>query len=95
MGRAVARDLAVRVNVLSENCPVGRMAGFGLSHADLRGDSPALVYMSNTGFGQFSPDARKVGYDTVSQAIGGLMSLTGEKDGGPVKAGLPFADTPE
>lgn len=91
-GRAVARDLAIRADVLVENFPVGRMAGFGLSYADLRDDNPALVYISNTGFGQFGPDARKVGYDTVFQAMGGLMSLTGEKDGAPVKAGLPFAD---
>ena len=70
----------------------GRTDSGGLSHADLRGDSPALVYISNTGFGQFGPDTRKVGYNTVFQAIGGLMSLTGEKGGGPVKAGLPFAD---
>ena len=91
-GRDVARDLAAKADVLLENFPVGQMAEFGLSYSDLSAINPGLVYVSNTGFGQFGPDAKKIGYDTVFQAMGGLMSLTGEKGGGPVKAGLPFAD---
>lgn len=91
-GQKVARALALKADILVENFPVGQMAKFGLSYDDLKSDNTGLVYVSNTGFGQFGPDSQKVGYDTVFQAMGGLMSLTGEKDGGPVKAGLPFAD---
>lgn len=91
-GRAVARSLALQTDILVENFPVGQMAKFGLSYDDLKEANPGVVYVSNTGFGQFGPDSKKVGYDTVFQAMGGLMSLTGEKGGGPVKAGLPFAD---
>src|SRR4029077_20601139 len=54
--------------------------------------NPKLVYVSCTGFGQTGPYSGKKGYDTVFQAMGGLMSLTGEKGGGPVKPGLPVAD---
>src|SRR5262249_31005454 len=54
--------------------------------------NPALVYVSCTGFGQSGPYAHKKGYDTVFQAMGGLMSLTGERGGRPVKPGLPVAD---
>jgi crotonobetainyl-CoA:carnitine CoA-transferase CaiB-like acyl-CoA transferase len=54
--------------------------------------NPSLIFVSCTGFGQTGPYAKKKGYDTVFQAMGGLMSLTGEKGGGPVKPGLPVAD---
>lgn len=91
-GRTVALDLAKKADILVENFPVGQMAKFGLSYKDLKEANPKLVYVSNTGFGQFGPNSKKVGYDTVFQAMGGLMSLTGEKGRGPVKAGLPFAD---
>lgn len=91
-GRTAARDLAAKADVLVENFPVGQMAKFGLSGADLHAINPRLVYVSNTGFGQTGPNAHKVGYDTVFQALGGLMSLTGERGRGPVKAGLPMAD---
>lgn len=91
-GRAIARKLALKADILIENFPVGQMAKFGLSYDDLKGENPGLIYVANTGFGQFGPSAKKVGYDTVFQAMSGFMSLTGEKGGGPVKAGLPFAD---
>ncbi len=91
-GRTVAHDLAMKADILVENFPVGTMARFGLSYDDLKDGNPGLVYVSNTGFGQFGPSSGKVGYDTVFQAMGGLMSLTGEKGGDPVKAGLPLAD---
>ena len=54
--------------------------------------NPRLVYLSCTGFGQTGPYAKRKGYDTVFQAMGGLMGLTGERGGGPVKPGLPVAD---
>lgn len=91
-GQAVARDLALRADLLVENFPVGQMAKFGLDYERLSQDNPRLVYLSNSGFGQSGPYATQVGYDTVFQAMGGLMSLTGERGGGPVKAGLPMAD---
>lgn len=91
-GKAVAHDIAAKADVLLENFPVGQMAKLGLDYDRLKEANPGLVYVSNTGFGQFGPNARKVGYDTVFQAMGGMMSLTGEKDGGPAKAGLPVAD---
>jgi crotonobetainyl-CoA:carnitine CoA-transferase CaiB-like acyl-CoA transferase len=91
-GRAIAKRLALKADILVENFPVGQMASFGLGAPELRALNPRLVYVSNTGFGQTGPSAHKVGYDTVFQAMGGLMSLTGERDGPPVKAGLPMAD---
>lgn len=91
-GRSAAASLAAKADVLIENFPVGQMEKFGLDQDRLRRANPRLVYISNTGFGQTGPNAHNVGYDTVFQALGGLMSLTGEKGGGPVKAGLPMAD---
>lgn len=91
-GREIAKRLIRKADIVLENFPVGQMAKFCLSYEDVKSDNPGLVYISNTGFGQFGPEAKKVGYDTVFQAKSGLMSLTGEKGRGPVKAGLPFAD---
>ena len=75
-----------------ENFPAGTLARYGLDFTMLSALNPKLVYVSCTGFGQTGPYAHKKGYDTVFQAMGGLMSLTGEKGGGPVKPGLPVAD---
>jgi len=91
-GRKIIRELAQQADVLVENFPVGTLARQGLDFAVLSALNPKLVYVSCTGFGQSGPYARKKGYDTVFQAMGGLMSLTGEKGGGPVKPGLPVAD---
>lgn len=91
-GRAIVRELAQGADVLVENFPVGTLARRGLDYATLSGLNPRLVYVSCTGFGQSGPYAHKKGYDTVFQAMGGIMSLTGEKGGGPVKPGLPVAD---
>lgn len=91
-GRKVIRELAQQADVLVENFPVGTLARQGLDYTVLASLNPRLVYVSCTGFGQTGPYARKKGYDTVFQAMGGLMSLTGEKGGGPVKPGLPVAD---
>jgi len=91
-GRDTIRKLATRADVLVENFPVGTLGKYGLDFASLSALNPRLVYVSCTGFGQTGPYARKKGYDTVFQAMGGLMSLTGERGGGPVKPGLPVAD---
>jgi crotonobetainyl-CoA:carnitine CoA-transferase CaiB-like acyl-CoA transferase len=91
-GKAVIRDLAQKVDVVLENFPAGSLGRFGLDYAALSALNPALIFVSCTGFGQTGPYAHKKGYDTVFQAMSGLMSLTGERDGGPVKPGLPVAD---
>ncbi|HEX2200261.1 MAG TPA: CaiB/BaiF CoA-transferase family protein [Burkholderiales bacterium] len=91
-GKETIRKLAARADVLVENFPVGTLGRYGLDFASLSALNPRLVYVSCTGFGQTGPYARRKGYDTVFQAMGGLMSLTGERGGGPVKPGLPVAD---
>jgi crotonobetainyl-CoA:carnitine CoA-transferase CaiB-like acyl-CoA transferase len=91
-GKQTIRKLAQKADVLLENFPVGTLGRYGLDFATLSGLNPRLVYVSCTGFGQTGPYARKKGYDTVFQAMGGIMSLTGERGGGPVKPGLPVAD---
>lgn len=91
-GQQIVRDLAAGVDVVIENFPVGTLKRYGLGPDTLREINPKLVYLSCTGFGQTGPYAPRKGYDTVFQAMGGIMSLTGERDGGPVKPGLPVAD---
>ena len=91
-GQNIIRELSQKVDVLVENFPAGTLGRYGLDFAMLSALNPRLVYVSCTGFGQTGPYAHKKGYDTVFQAMGGLMSLTGEKGGGPVKPGLPVAD---
>ncbi len=91
-GQAVIRELAQQADVFVENFPVGTLGRYGLDFATLSALNPRLAYVSCTGFGQTGPYAHKKGYDTVFQAMGGIMSLTGEKGGGPVKPGLPVAD---
>ena len=88
----IARRLAAKADVLVENFPPGTLAESRLGYEDLKALNPRLVYVANTGFGQTGPYAHRKGYDTIFQAMGGLMSLTGEPDGGPVKAGLPMSD---
>ncbi|MGQ0512102.1 MAG: CaiB/BaiF CoA transferase family protein [Betaproteobacteria bacterium] len=91
-GQAVIRELAQKADVFVENFPVGTLGRYGLDFATLSALNPRLAYVSCTGFGQTGPYAHKKGYDTVFQAMGGIMSLTGEKGGGPAKPGLPVAD---
>jgi crotonobetainyl-CoA:carnitine CoA-transferase CaiB-like acyl-CoA transferase len=91
-GKKIVRELAGKADVLVENFPVGTLGRYGLDFASLSSLNPRLIFVSCTGFGQTGPYAEKKGYDTVFQAMGGLMSLTGEKGGGPVKPGLPVAD---
>jgi crotonobetainyl-CoA:carnitine CoA-transferase CaiB-like acyl-CoA transferase len=91
-GRKLIRRLAEKADVLLENFPVGTLARYGLDYATLSSLNEKLIFVSCTGFGQSGPYAEKKGYDTVFQAMGGIMSLTGERGGGPVKPGLPVAD---
>ncbi len=91
-GQAIARTLARRADVLIENFLPGTMSRLGLGYDDLRLINPGLVYCSITGYGQYGPDAHRPGYDTVIQAEGGLMSITGEPDGQPMKTGVAVAD---
>ena len=91
-GQDVIRKLAADVDVVLENFPVGTLKRYGLDYDKLRAQNESLIYVSCTGFGMTGPYAPRKGYDTVFQAMGGLMSLTGEKGGGPVKPGLPVAD---
>src|SRR5438067_9148292 len=91
-GRLLVRGLAQKADVLVENFPVGTLMMFALNYASLAALNPRLIYVSCTGFGQDGPYAQKKGYDTVFQAMGGIMSLTGERGGAPVKPGLPVAD---
>jgi len=91
-GQKIIRELAAKADVLVENFPVGTLGRYGLDFATLSALNPELIFVSCTGFGQTGPYAQKKGYDTVFQAMGGIMSLTGERGGGPVKPGLPVAD---
>ena len=91
-GRETIRRLAAKADVLVENFPVGTLGRYGLDFAVLSSLNEKLIYVSCTGFGQTGPYAEKKGYDTVFQAMGGIMSLTGERGGPPVKPGLPVAD---
>jgi len=95
-GQALIRALAARCQVLVENYKVGGLAKYGLDYASLRAVNPALVYCSITGYGQDGPYAQRAGYDAAIQAIGGLMSVTGEPDdapgGGPQKVGVAATD---
>lgn len=88
---AVARELALRADVLVENFRTGTMERFGLDHATLSRDNPGLVHCSITGFGS-GGGADLPGYDFLVQAVGGLMSITGEPDGEPMKVGVALVD---
>ncbi|GHI95069.1 CoA transferase [Streptomyces olivaceus] len=91
-GRDVARRLAARADVVVENFLPGAMDRLGLGYDDLAAGNPGLVYVSATGFGQSGPDRTRKGYDTVFQALSGVMAMTGEPDGPPSKTGIPVAD---
>ena len=91
-GQAVALDLIAHCDILVENFKVGALARYGLGYEQLHARFPGLVYCSITGFGQTGPYAPRPGYDGLVQAMGGVMSLTGEPDGLPMKVGVPVAD---
>jgi len=95
-GQSIARRLATKCDVLIENYKVGGLAKYGLAYEDLRKINPRIVYCSITGFGQSGPSAHRPGYDFIFQGMGGLMSITGERDdlpgGGPQKVGIAITD---
>ncbi|TVV77283.1 CaiB/BaiF CoA transferase family protein [Sphingomonas solaris] len=91
-GADLIRRLAVEADIVVENFKVGGLARYGLDYASLAAINPRLVYTSITGFGQTGPYANRPGYDFVAQAMGGLMSITGEKEGAPLKVGVAMAD---
>ncbi|MCV6591277.1 MAG: CoA transferase [Marinobacterium sp.] len=91
-GQALIRKLAAESDVVLENYKVGGLKKYGLDYDSLKEVNPALVYCSITGFGQDGPYASRAGYDFMIQAMGGLMSITGEPEGGPMKAGVALAD---
>jgi crotonobetainyl-CoA:carnitine CoA-transferase CaiB-like acyl-CoA transferase len=91
-GQAVIRRLLAGCDMLVENFKVGALAKYGLGYEQLHQEFPRLVYCSITGFGQTGPYAPRPGYDSLIQAMGGVMSLTGEPDGLPQKVGVPVAD---
>jgi crotonobetainyl-CoA:carnitine CoA-transferase CaiB-like acyl-CoA transferase len=90
-GQEIVRRLAGSSDVLLENFKVGTLARLGLGYADLHEHSPGLIYCSITGFGQDGPRAGQSAYDFAIQALGGLMSVTGEREG-PQKVGVPIVD---
>ena len=94
-GQTLVRELAKHCDVFVENFKVGDMARYGLDYASIRAINPRMVYCSVTGFGQDGPYADRAGYDYAIQGMGGLMSVTGERDdlgGGPQKVGVAVAD---
>lgn len=95
-GQELVRALAAESDVVIENYKAGSLKKYGLDYDSLNAINPKLVYCSITGFGQTGPRAPEPGYDFIIQGMGGLMSVTGEKDdlpgGGPQKVGVAFAD---
>lgn len=88
----VIKAIILQCDVFVENFKVGGLKKFGLDYASLKLIKPSLIYCSITGFGQTGPNAHKPGYDLLAQAFGGIMSLTGEPNGEPMKVGVGVAD---
>jgi crotonobetainyl-CoA:carnitine CoA-transferase CaiB-like acyl-CoA transferase len=91
-GQAIVRELAGASDVLIENYKFGDLARYGLGYDDLKTLNPQLIYCSITGFGQTGPYRARPGYDFMIQGMGGMMSVTGEPGGEPMRAGVPVAD---
>ena len=91
-GQDIARQLISKSDILVENFKVGNLSKYNLSYDNLRDEYPSLIYCSITGFGQTGPLAEQPGYDFMAQGMGGLMSVTGPKDGEPHRVGVPIAD---
>ncbi len=91
-GQEIALKLIAESDIFVENFKVGALAKYGLGYEQLHAKFPRLIYCSITGFGQTGPYAPRPGYDSLIQAMGGVMSLTGEPDGLPQKVGVPVAD---
>ncbi len=91
-GQAEVRRLASHADILIENFKPGGLAKYGLDYATLSNEFPDLVYCSISGYGQTGPNSSKPGYDLMAQGYGGIMSLTGDADGAPMKVGVGIAD---
>jgi crotonobetainyl-CoA:carnitine CoA-transferase CaiB-like acyl-CoA transferase len=91
-GRQLVSELADKSDVLVENFKVGTLSKMGLGYPALSARNPRLIYCSITGFGQTGPHRNRAGYDLVIEAMGGLMSITGPRDGEPMKVGVAMAD---
>ncbi|MEL7166874.1 MAG: CoA transferase [Pseudomonadota bacterium] len=91
-GQEIVRQLAARADVIIENFKPGGLAKYGLDHATMCARHPGLVYCSISGFGQTGPNSAQPGYDLMAQGYAGIMSLTGDPEGGPTKVGVGIAD---
>jgi len=91
-GAALVRKLVPHCQIVVENFKTGGLKKYGLDYANIAALNPSIVYCSITGFGQTGPYAKRPGYDYIIQAMGGLMSLTGEPDGEPMKSAVAVAD---
>lgn len=91
-GAETIRKLAEKCDVLVENFKVGGLAKYGLDYESIRAVNPSIIYLSITGFGQTGPNAHRPGYDLLAQGAGGIMSLTGEPEGEPMKVGVGISD---
>jgi len=91
-GQALIHKLLEKADILIENYKVGGLKAYGLSYEQLKEKFPRLIYCSITGFGQTGPYAPRAGYDFLIQGMGGIMSLTGDPNGEPMKVGVAVAD---
>ena len=91
-GASLIKQLALKSDILVENFKVGGLAKYGLDYESLSTLNPRLIYCSITGFGQNGPYANRTGYDFMIQGMAGVMSITGEPDGEPMKMGVAFSD---
>jgi crotonobetainyl-CoA:carnitine CoA-transferase CaiB-like acyl-CoA transferase len=91
-GREILQRLAGTADILIENYRPGVMAAFGLGYDALSALNPRIIYASISGYGQTGPDAHKGGFDLIAQGVAGIMSITGEPGGAPMKAGVPLTD---
>lgn len=92
VGQGALKRLARTADILVENYRPGVLAALGLDYPSLHAINPRLIYASVSGYGQTGPDARKGGFDLVAQGVSGIMSITGEPGGRPIKAGVPLTD---
>jgi crotonobetainyl-CoA:carnitine CoA-transferase CaiB-like acyl-CoA transferase len=91
-GRGALARLARTADVFVENYRPGVLATLGLGYESMKAVNPRLIYASISGYGQTGPDSRKGGFDLVAQGVSGIMSITGESGGPPIKAGVPITD---
>ena len=91
-GQEILRTLALQSDIVVENFKVGGLAQYGLDYASLQAHNPRLIYCSVTGFGQDGPYAQRAGYDLMIQAMSGMMSITGQAEGEPMRVGVAIVD---